>query len=211
MQLSSLQRAQQEAQTAKELGLLTEEQSKLATDLRKEVNGLQEVKLTKELEPNIVSLLSALEKENGVGDISAINSFQRLAVDPGVAVREGDVALLQSAQSYGDRVGLAAKGLFVGNKLTPEAREQMKELAKSIYEARINFTEDNIQPIKTTATEAGIDYNKYIGRPFSTVDQIETKVKQISGKTEDLTDSYANQVLNYFQQTTSNPYKSFGI
>lgn len=174
-ELNSEKVAAENARKAAELGQLTTEQSKLATELRKEANGLAEVKVTKELEPNIVSLLSALEKENGVGDISAINSFQRLAVDPGVSVREGDVALLQSAQSFGDKAFLQAQGLFKGNKLTEEARKQMKDLALNIYEARVNFTDDNLQPIKVTAQENGITYDKYIGRPFATVEQIKAR------------------------------------
>jgi hypothetical protein len=174
--IASEQEAQTNAAVAREAGILNEDQAKLATDLRKEVNALPEVRSTKELEPNIVALLESLGKENGVADIAAINSFQRLAVDPGVAVREGDVALLQSAQSFGDKTFLKAQGLFKGNKLTDDARQQMRDLALDIYEARVNFTEDNIQPIRTTAEEAGIEYNKYIGRPFSTRQEIEGRV-----------------------------------
>ena len=185
---------------ARENGILTEEQSKTATELRKEVNNLQEVKATKELEPNIVALLSALEKGNGVGDIAAINSFQRLAVDPGVAVREGDVALLQSAQSFGDQAFLKAKGLFKGNKLTDEARKQMKDLALDIYQARVDFTNENIQPIKTTATEQGIDYDKYIGKQFSTKQEVQSKV--VLSK---ITQEETNYLSNLFNKSKTNP------
>jgi hypothetical protein len=185
---------------AKENGILTEDQSKVATELRKEVNNLQEVKATKELEPNIVALLSALEKGNGVGDIAAINSFQRLAVDPGVAVREGDVALLQSAQSFGDQAFLKAKGLFKGNKLTDEARKQMKELALDIYQARVDFTNENIQPIKTTAIEQGIDYDKYVGKQFSTKQEVQSKV----GLSK-ITQEETSYLSNLFNKTKTNP------
>ena len=147
-------------------GVLTPEQGKLATDLRKERNGLQEVKNIKDLEGSFVGLVSALEQDNGVGDISAINSFQRLAVDPGVAVREGDVALLQSAQSFGDQSALRAQGLLVGDKLTPAARKQMQTLSAQIYDARVAFVEENTSQIRTIAEENGIDYNKYIGKSF---------------------------------------------
>ena len=151
---------------AVEEGVLTPEQSSLATELRKERNGLQEVKDAKDLEGGFVGLISALDQENGVGDISAINSFQRLAVDPGVAVREGDVALLQSAQSFGDQALLRAQGLMVGDKLTPEARTQMRTLSAQIYDSRVGFVEDNTAQLRTIAQENGIDYNKYVGKSF---------------------------------------------
>lgn len=210
-QYNSMVAAAAEAKKARELGVLSADQSKLATDLRKEVNNLAEVKTTKELEPNIVSLISALDKESGVGDIAAINSFQRLAVDPGVAVREGDVALLQSAQSFGDKAFLKTQGLYRGDKLTPEAREQMRELALDIYDARVAFTEENIAPIKTTAIENGIDYDKYIGKPFSDRASIEAKASVSSGNTTKATETYLDTIVNTLGQSTNNPYQSFGI
>jgi len=160
------ERALLNQEKAVEEGVLTPEQASLATDLRKERNGLQEVKDAKDLEGGFVGLISALDQENGVGDISAINSFQRLAVDPGVAVREGDVALLQSAQSFGDEAFLRAQGLMVGDKLTPEARTQMRNLSAQIYDSRVGFVEDNTAQLRTIAQENGIDYNKYIGKSF---------------------------------------------
>ena len=160
------ERALLDQEKAVEEGVLTPEQASLATDLRKERNGLQEVKDAKDLEGGFVGLISALDQENGVGDISAINSFQRLAVDPGVAVREGDVALLQSAQSFGDEALLRAQGLMVGDKLTPEARTQMRNLSAQIYDSRVGFVEDNTAQLRTIAQENGIDYNKYVGKSF---------------------------------------------
>jgi len=196
MQRKEYQAKIDEVNYARENGILTSEQAKIATDLRKEVNNLNEVKMTKELEPNIVALINSLEKGNGVGDIAAINAFQRLAVDPGVAVREGDVALLQSAQSFGDQALLKAKGLIKGNKLTDEARKQMKDLALDIYQARVDFTEDNIQPIKISADEQGIDYDKYIGKQFSTKEEI---LKRVS--LSKISQEETNQLSNLFKNT----------
>ena len=164
------------AKDAKEKGLLSESQSKLATSLREERNGLAEVKNAKSLEADATSLLSSLKQKTGVGDIAAINSFQRLAVDPGVAVREGDVSLLQSAQSYGDRAWLKSNGLMKGDKLTETARKQMEDVTYKVYEARRAYVEENLQPIKTIAAENSIDYNKYIGKEFSSIDSIKTRV-----------------------------------
>ena len=210
-QYNSMVAAAAEAKQAREMGILSADQSKLATDLRKEVNNLAEVKTMKDLEPKMVSLINALEQGTGEGDIVAINSFQNTVVDPGVAVREGDVALLQSAQSFTDKAELKAKGLLVGNKLTPEARERMKELALTAYASRVAFTEDNIQPIKTTATENGIDYDKYIGRPFSDRASIEAKASVSSGNPTKATETYLDRITSTLGQSTNNPYQFFGI
>lgn len=172
-----------------EKGILTEKQADVADSLRKEYNGLAEVKDSKDLEANTTALLLALEEETGVGDISAINTFQRLVVDPGVAVREGDVSLLQSAQSFTDKATLKAKGLMVGDKLTEEARQQMRDLALGVYDARVAIVESQTSPIRTRAEESGIDFGKYIGTSLPSAEQIEIKVSP-----EAILDSYDEQV-----------------
>ena len=193
--LNSQIAAAESAKIAAEKGYLTKDQLKTATDLRKERNNLAEVKDAKDLEPNTTALLSSLAQENGVGDIAAINAFQRLAVDPGVAVREGDVALLQSAQSFGDIAFLKTQGLFKGDKLTVEARAEMKELVAQIHDSRIGFVEDNTAQIRTVAEESGIDYDKYIGKSFTDFETIEARVNEINQTPEEATESYLNNMF----------------
>ena len=194
-------------------GVLTKDQLKTATDLRKEVNGLAEVKTMKTLEPKMTALLTALDNADGVSDIAAINTFQNTVVDPDVAVREGDVTLLQSAQSYGDKSWLKAQGLIKGDKLTPEAREQMRDLALQVYQARVDFTEDNIKPIRTVAAESGIEYNKYIGKTFATSDDIKSRfappeVKEASYVDE--VDSILSEVIESDSNVNLFDNSSFG-
>jgi hypothetical protein len=200
------------AQKAAEAGTLTPEQFTVANDLRKEVNNLAEVKGAKDLEPNMAALLVALDQENGVGDISAINTFQRLAVDPGVAVREGDVALLQSAQSYTDQATLKAKGLMVGDKLTPEARKQMRELARGVYAIRVEMVDENTKPIRTMAQEQGIDYGKYIGKNFASFEELEKRVNPEDALTFGInatTDDYLDNI--YTTLSTDPDANPFGV
>lgn len=192
-------------------GALTEAQLKLANDLRAEVNGLQEVKDAKNLEGDTAALIAALEQENGVGDIAAINSFQRLVVDPGVAVREGDVALLQSAMSFTDMAALKARGLVKGDKLTPEARKQMLELVGGVYNFRVGLVDENTEQIRTIAQEQGVDYGKYVGRNFKTFEEIKggitpEAVVQFGVST---TDDYVNSV--YSALGTDPAANPFGI
>lgn len=186
-ELNKLKAASEQAEKAAASGLLTEEQDAKATELRKELNANKIYSTSATLEPEMAGLLRSLSSENGVGDIAAINSFQRLAVDPGVAVREGDVSLLQSAQSFGDKAYLKANGLIKGDKLTDKAREQMKTLATDIYEARINYVNDQIAPIRRSAETSGIDFNTYVATPFS------DKETLLNG-TKTTEDDYINEI-----------------
>jgi hypothetical protein len=196
------------AQQAEEQGMLTPEQFDIANDLRNELNGRQFYKDAQDLEANTGSLLIALEQEDGVSDISAINTFQRLVVDPGVAVREGDVALLQSAMSFTDQTVLRAKGLMIGDKLTPTAREQMKDLVSKVYDARIAIVDENSKPIRTMAQEQGIDYGKYIGKNFASYYDIIARINpetvtQWGIETDNYLDNVTNSLLS---DPTANPF-----
>jgi hypothetical protein len=106
-------------------------------------------------------ILSSLSENNGFGDINAINAFQRM-VDPGVAVREGDVTLLQSAMPRLRRLGLTVANLIEGDKLTPEAREQLKSLSKKIANTRITSAQQSISDLRQIATDAGINPDRVI-------------------------------------------------
>lgn len=197
------------AQKAQESGTLTPEQFSIANDLRKEVNSLQEVKDAKSLEGDTAALIAALSQENGVGDIAAINSFQRLVVDPGVAVREGDVALLQSAQSFTDLATLRAQGLVKGDKLTPEARAKMLELVRGVYNFRIGLVDESTQQIRNMAQEQGIDYGKYVGKNFKSFEEIQagiTPQAKFELSTGDA-DTYITNVVNSLSTTPqANPF-----
>jgi hypothetical protein len=166
------------AQKAEDAGILTPNQATVATDLRKELNNTQVYKNALDLEAQTGALLASLEQKNGVSDIAAINAFQRLAVDPGVAVREGDVSLLQSAQSFTDQKKLQGQGLWVGDKLTPEARKQMSELVRGVYKFRVDLVDENTSQIRTMAKEQGIDYGKYVGKSFASFEEIMSRVNQ---------------------------------
>jgi hypothetical protein len=112
-------------------------------------------------------IFTSLSKEDGFSDIAAINAFQRL-IDPGVAVREGDVALIQSAQAFISKYNptFIAKKFTAGDKLPPEDREKMRLLTKEL--ARIQMEKANEGPIKKfrkLTEKTGIDPD-LIAMPF---------------------------------------------
>jgi len=77
-------------------------------------------------------------QHTGLSDIAMINSFQRM-IDPGATVREGDVALIQAALSLFNRLNAETiiNGLKTGNVLPAPDRNQMMELGRAIYDARL--------------------------------------------------------------------------
>jgi hypothetical protein len=88
---------------------------------------------------------AGLKQANGFGDVTAINAFQRM-VDPGATVREGDVALLQSAASFKDKLlsTYPLEKLRTGAKLPEAVREQMRQVAEHLYRVRAQNYNDTV-------------------------------------------------------------------
>jgi hypothetical protein len=188
-------------------GAITTAQAEKATDLRKEYNGLQEVKNAKDSETTTSALLNALAAKNPTSDISAINSFQRIAVDPGVAVREGDVALLQSANSFGDKAWLRSNGYLKGSKLTDNARTAMQDLALKIHDARIAYATDQTAPIRKTAELNGIPFDTYVATPFTASTALLERVQKQQVTPEQKATSYVDKIDSYFKGSgTGSPF-----
>jgi uncharacterized protein YigE (DUF2233 family) len=126
-----------------------------------------------------------------------------------VAVREGDVALLQSAQSFTSQAALQAKGLWVGDKLTPKARAEMIAVARDVYRFRVTSVDENTQPVRTMAQEQGIDYGKYIGKNFASFEELQNRVRpqeQVVFGIEN-TDTYLDNIFNSLSaSSTANPF-----
>jgi hypothetical protein len=146
-----------------------------------------------ELKQSKDTIYNALAKENGFADIAAINAFQRL-VDPGVAVREGDVALIRDAIAFRDKYSPEyIKSQFTeGGKLPKADREKMKVLTKELSE--IAFRDANEGPIKKfrqLSKKTGIDPD-LVAMPFD----IESPADQKSEK-EDLINKMNNASEEY--------------
>jgi hypothetical protein len=129
------------------------------------------------------TILTSLKDENGFSDITAINAFQRL-IDPGVAVREGDVALLQSATALFNKYNpkFIAESFTKGSKLPPEDREKMRKLTMELTRMALEKANKEIIPRFTQmASDAGINPD-YVIKEFD----IPLDKAQLSKEIEDL-------------------------
>jgi len=160
-----------------DMGVLDEKQLEMAQSLAKELKGEAAYKDMLDINTGFMGVLNGLEQENGFGDIAAINAFQRM-IDPGATVREGDVALLESASAWLSRVApqFQIDKLKKGDKLPDSVREQMTKLSKELYEARRMGYSESIQPIKNRAEQAKIDFNKFIFSDFKSANDITNPV-----------------------------------
>jgi hypothetical protein len=113
------------------------------------------------------TILASLEKQDGFSDIAAINAFQRL-IDPGVAVREGDVALIQSAISFFNKYDpkFITESFSKGSKLPPADREKMRKLTMELTRMGLEKANKEIIPRFTQmASDAGLNPD-YVIKPF---------------------------------------------
>jgi len=191
------------AKTAKESGAITPAQAEIATDLRKEYNALEPVKSLDKSETDTKAILNALKGGKPTDDIAAINSFQRIAVDPGVSVREGDVALLQTANSFGDKAWLRTNGFMVGNKLTPAARASMQDLVLKIHDSRIGSAVEKTAPLRATAKVYNVDFDSYVASPKKNSQQLLEEVTKQQVPTEQKATQYITGIQSMFGGTTT--------
>lgn len=124
------------AQGAPKPDMTPAQHRKAEADLRKEFNGLPDVKEFNDVANsyNTISRLAAA-KPSGPGDISFIFSYMKM-LDPGSVVREGEYAT--AANSGG--VPAVVTGLYNrvinGERLTPKQRQDFVTQARNVYESR---------------------------------------------------------------------------
>jgi hypothetical protein len=138
---------------------LSEGQARILNSLRDDYKSDAFIKAAQDAVGSLGIIEQSLSEQNGFGDIMAINAMQRM-IDPGVAVREGDVRLIQDAIPRLQRMGLQAKNWFVGDQLTPEVRAQMLTLASKTADKRSSLANERSVPkFKQSAEKIGLDFN----------------------------------------------------
>lgn len=140
---------------------MTKQQVDTMLKLRGAIRNEPVYKDMADINTGYIGTRQGLSQRNGFGDIAAMNALQRM-VDPGATVREGDVALMQRASSFLQRIfsEYPAARLTKGAMLPQEVRDQMLKMAEELYAVRAkNFNEDVGRIYKGQAQAAGVPFD----------------------------------------------------
>ena len=118
------------------MGQYTEKQNKFITTLNENVSKNDTYKKTNSMRASADNVLTALALGSGVGDIAAINQFQKV-IDEGAVTRDQDVKLIQSAQSLKNSLETKVASLQRGEQLSTTQRQQMKTLVTNLYNTQV--------------------------------------------------------------------------
>lgn len=149
------------------------------TDLRKEFEGLSEVKNYKLAYPSFAAIKSASQRDTPQSDINLIYGIAKL-YDPTSVVREGEYATIANSQSIPEKIKGMAKQLAGGGKLTQETKKQLMTEAEN----RLKVFEDEY--LKAQGTFGGIAQDRGLNPKavFSPIGRISSAGKRIVSKSE---------------------------
>lgn len=116
-------------------GGYTSKQMTALTKLNEDVSKNATFAKTTAMRGYVDNVTASLSQGTGVGDLAAINQFQKV-IDEGAVTRDQDVKLIQSSQSLLNSLKTKAKKLERGEQLSPELRQQMRTAVESLYEAQ---------------------------------------------------------------------------
>lgn len=104
---------------------------------------------------------AALSQGSGIGDIAAINQFQKV-IDEGAVTRDQDVDLIRSAQSLSEGLQTRVEKLKKGDQLSHSQRKEMLILAGKMLDAQKNALEKDPSLVaqKKKAERFKVDINE---------------------------------------------------
>jgi len=117
-------------------GNYNEKQLKAITKLNQDVSKNATYSKTTSMRGYADNVVASLSQTTGVGDIAAINQFQKV-IDEGAVTRDQDVVLIQSAQSLVNSLKTKIKKLEKGEVLSPDLRQQMRMTVESLYDSQV--------------------------------------------------------------------------
>jgi len=121
-------------------GGYTEKQNKIITTVNDKISKNATYASTVSMAKYGNGVKAALSQRTGVGDIAAINQFQKV-IDEGAVTRDQDVILIQSAQSLMNSLQTKIKGLTKGEKLSEAQRTQINSILDSMYVSQVKALE----------------------------------------------------------------------
>ena len=128
--------------------------------LRKEFNGLDEVKAFKDVSAAYrqVSALASKPNASPADDTALTFSFMKM-LDPGSVVREGEFALVGKSAGLPDQIVMGLARVDQGKGLTPLIRARLKETAATVLLQRREAYDSASRMYRDIAAEAGADPN----------------------------------------------------
>lgn len=138
-------------------------------------------------------------QKSGLGDIAAINSFQRM-VDPGATVRSEDVGLIRSASALKERIlsSYPIDKLTKGAVLPEAARAELKKVAVDLYSRRSKNYNDTVGNQYRGLAEASTIPFEYVGIDFPSKGTKGTVAYSHNGEMFDIPEAEEKDFLKAF-------------
>lgn len=153
-----------------------------AMDLRKEFDGLPEVKEFKTVNTMYEKAKGAAESQTAAGDMSLIYAFMKI-VDPNSSVREGEFAAAQNSGSSSQKIEAAFQRVKSGERLTPEQRADFVNQALVLRNANAGAYVSAAERYRGMAKKAEVD-----------PDEVALLPKGYSAPTPDIPEKHAGKV-----------------
>jgi hypothetical protein len=138
----------------KKVGLTEPDKRAREGDLRKEYNGLPDIKAYNEVNTAYKQIKVSTERPSPANDLAAATKFMKL-LDPTSVVRESELILAVEASGLADRISNTGNRILKGEKLTPTQRKDFFDAATQFYK----IAEDKKRAIDTQYTNIGIESN----------------------------------------------------
>jgi hypothetical protein len=127
--------------------------------LRTEFLGIPEVKEFRQVQNATRQIIDLTSKGTPIGNIGSVFSLMKI-LDPGSTVREGEAASVQNAAGVPDRFRNYYNQLLSGEGLSDTQRRDMADVARSIYNQRLQGYNSLAETYRGLMTDQGADPDK---------------------------------------------------
>jgi hypothetical protein len=142
------------SQNIKKFGLTEPDKRAREGELRKEYNGLPDIKAYNEINTAYNQIKVATQRPSPANDLAAATKFMKL-LDPNSVVRESELIMAVQASGLYDRIANTGNRILNGEKLTPTQRKDFFDAATQFYKIAV----DKKRAIDTQYTNIGIESN----------------------------------------------------
>lgn len=133
-----------------------------SSSLRKEFNGLPEVKNFKEASTSLSKIRNAAKNVSAAGDLSLVFAYMKV-LDPASTVREGEFQAAAAAAGADQRLLGALERVRSGQLLTPEQRNDFVKQAEVLHAAQKEQYARTASQFRDLATKAGLSPDDVTG------------------------------------------------